>query len=43
MSYITIHVYDGDPEAYSDKDEGGTVGARIDGEERCFTDGEERA
>jgi len=41
MSYITIHVYDGDSEAYSDEDESGTIGARIEGEERCFTDGEE--
>lgn len=41
MSYIAIHVYDGDPEAYSDENETGTIGARIDGEERHFYDGEE--
>lgn len=41
MSYITVHVYDGDAEQYSDEDETGTVGTRIGGEERCFTDGEE--
>lgn len=41
MSYITIHVYDGDSEAYFDHDEAGTIGARIDGETRCFSDGEE--
>jgi hypothetical protein len=41
MSYITIHVYDGDSEAFDDNDEPGTVGNRIDGEERSFSDGEE--
>jgi hypothetical protein len=41
MSYITIHVYDGDSEVFDDNDETGTVGNRIDGEERAFTDGEE--
>lgn len=41
MSYISIHVYDGDPELYSDHDETGTIGVRINSEERCFTDGEE--
>jgi len=42
MSYITIHVYDGDSEEYRDGEhESATVGARIDGEERAFTDGEE--
>jgi hypothetical protein len=41
MSYITIHVYDGDSEAYSDDDEAGTIGAREEDEERSFGDGEE--
>lgn len=41
MSGITVHVYDGDAEQYLDEDETGTIGARIDGEERYFTDGEE--
>lgn len=42
MSYITIHVYDGDSEEYRDGEhEAATVGNRIDGEERSFTDGEE--
>ena len=42
MSYIAIHVYDGDSEEYRDGEhEASTVGARIDGDERCFTDGEE--
>jgi hypothetical protein len=41
MSYITIHVYDGDSEQYLDVDEPGTVGNRLDGEERSFGDGEE--
>jgi hypothetical protein len=41
MSYITIHVYDGDSEAYSDDDETGTIGAREEDEERSFGDGEE--
>lgn len=42
MSYITIHVYDGDSEEYRDGEhETATIGTRIDGEERCFTDGEE--
>lgn len=40
MSQILIHVYDGDPEAFDDNDES-TIGARIDGETRIFTDGEE--
>jgi hypothetical protein len=41
MSGITIHVYDGDAEAYSDHDEPGTVGQRDPESERYFTDGEE--
>lgn len=41
MSGITVHVYNGDAEQYVDEDETGTIGARVDGEERYFTDGEE--
>ena len=41
MSYITIHVYDGDPAEYIDDQESATVGNRIEGEERSFGDGEE--
>lgn len=41
MSYITIHVYDGDSEEYRDGDETGTIGARDEGDERTFGDGEE--
>lgn len=41
MSGITIHVYDGDAEAYNDHDEPGTIGQRDPGGERYFTDGEE--
>lgn len=43
MSGITVHVYDGDAEKYVDREETATVGARIDGEQRYFTDGEELA
>lgn len=41
MSYITIHVYDGDPADYVDEDETGTVGARVAEQEALFSDGEE--
>ena len=41
MSGITVHVYDGDAEQYVDDEEATTVGERIDGEQRYFTDGEE--
>lgn len=37
MSYITIHVYDGDSETFDDHDESGTIGARIDGETQLNT------
>jgi hypothetical protein len=39
MSYITIHVYDGDPAEYRDEDETNTVGTRV--EEHTYSDGEE--
>lgn len=40
MSYITIHVYDGDSAEYRDGEhEAATVGARV--EEHSFSDGEE--
>ena len=41
MSGITVHVYDGDAEQYVDHEEAATVGARIDGEQRYFSDCEE--
>jgi hypothetical protein len=41
MSSITIHVYDGDPEAYNDHDEPGTIGQRDPEREKYYTDGEE--
>lgn len=39
MSYIAIHVYDGDSENYVDSEETATIGARV--VERVFDDGEE--
>lgn len=39
MSYIAIHVYEGDSEDFIDSEEAATIGARV--EERVFGDGEE--
>lgn len=41
MSYITVHIYDGDPADYIDRDEAATVGARDAKQEFLFSDGEE--
>jgi hypothetical protein len=39
VSYIAIHVYNGDPEEFIDSEEAATIGRRV--VERVFDDGEE--